>query len=122
MRIASLRLQWSLPNIEAGIRPDPAARSTDLWGWLHQDSAADAFLLALTTPADKWKGHETFFIAAPTIAIADAAQSAELHQQFYPHIPLKEGKTLEGRTSFFDCSKANRLLGWTHNVPTDPSE
>lgn len=112
MRIASLRLHWSLPNAEVCFHSDPTIRRTDLWGWVFEDSAADAFLLALTVPEDKWVGHETFFIAAPTIA--DSRESAVLHQKFYPNIPVKEGKKLEGHSSFFDCSKAKRLLGWIH--------
>lgn len=114
MRVASLRLHWSVPEREYASREDSAQRRGDLWGWVHQDAAADAFLLAVTKD-DGWTGHEAFFISAP-----DTAQNndtRELHELYWAHVPVKEGKSLEGKVSFFDCSKAEKLLGWKHKVP-----
>ena len=48
MRVASLRLSWSLPSRQDAMRDDPQARMTDLWGYVQEDSGAEAFLLALT--------------------------------------------------------------------------
>ncbi|KAJ3560298.1 hypothetical protein NP233_g10930 [Leucocoprinus birnbaumii] len=113
MRIASLRLHWSL---EYGKYPpdgkeDAAAR--DLWGYVDQDSSAEAFLLALTCDTSKWPSKaEAFFIASPTIG--PNKDSGELKAKFWPDVPVKEGFEISGRKGFFDCSKAERLLGWVH--------
>lgn len=68
MRIASLRLSWSLPSRQAAMRDDPERRRTDLWGYVQEDSGAEAFLLALTDESGRWAGHEAFFITAPDVA------------------------------------------------------
>ena len=118
------------------MRTDPAGRKDDLWGYVFEDSAADAFLRAITIPfpgngdnetdgnlgetnsqveGEKWRGHEAFFIVAPRVA--DERMSKELKAQFFPDVPWKdeEGRcVLEGQRSFFDCSKAERMLGWVH--------
>ena len=67
-------------------------------------------LLALT--AD-FKGHEVFYIVAPT-TVTDTP-SLELKQKYFPDLPLRG--ELRGNQGFFDCGKAERLLGWAH----DPS-
>ena len=67
-----------------------------------------ACLLSLT--AD-FKGHEVFYLTAPdTIA---EVPSLELKQQFFPDVLVRGD--LSGNKSFFDCSKAERLLGWQHD-------
>ena len=68
MRIASLRLHWSCPSRDAAKRGDPGRRKNDLWGYVQEDSAAEAFLLAVSGDNGKWSGHERFFISAPDIA------------------------------------------------------
>ncbi|KAI5118133.1 hypothetical protein M0805_001732 [Coniferiporia weirii] len=117
MRIASLRLHWSVPHRTTALRPDSATRRNDLWGYVQQDSAADAFLLVLTSANEEWGGHEAFYIAAPDTA--DLRETRELHKMFFADVPLKEGQTLEGRASLFNCSKAERLLGWVHKTPDE---
>ncbi|KAK7690556.1 hypothetical protein QCA50_005654 [Cerrena zonata] len=116
MRIASLRLSWSLPNKQAAnLEPDPARRKNDLWGYVQEDSGAEAFLLAVTKDDLPWSGHEAFFITAPdTSSVED---SGMLKDRFWPSVPIKEGKTITGRQGFFDCSKAERMLGWVHREP-----
>ncbi|TCD64920.1 hypothetical protein EIP91_003456 [Steccherinum ochraceum] len=112
MRVASLRLSWSLTNeFKDSLSQDPAKRKDDLWGWVNEDSGAEAFLLALDD-SDKWSGHEAFFITAEDTVLK--VGSTELKEKFWPDVPMKEGKTLDGRQGFFDCSKAGRLLGWVH--------
>lgn len=113
LRIASLRLSWSVPNREIGYRDDPARQKKDLWGYVQEDSGAEAFLLALTHDSPTWKsGHEAFFITAPdTLQNRD---TKELYEMFYAQVPIKDGKNLDGKKGFFDCSKAERLLGWKH--------
>ena len=48
VRIASLRLHWSIPTRATAQNQDPARAKNDLWGWVQEDSAAEAFLLAIT--------------------------------------------------------------------------
>ncbi|KAI0360211.1 NAD(P)-binding protein [Trametes cingulata] len=115
MRVASLRLSWSLPTREDALRDDPTRRKNDLWGYVQEDSAAEAFLLAVAGDNGKWRGHERFFIVAPDTSANE--DSVELWQTYWRHVPLKEGKDLSGRKGFFDCSKAERLLGWVHRNP-----
>ena len=117
MRIASLRPSWSVPSRNDAVRLDSMRRKNDLWGYVQQDACADAFLLAITNENGKWSGHEAFFIAAPDTSHEE--DSEKLKEQWWKDVPLKEGKDLSGRKSFFDCSKAERLLEWTHNVPVE---
>ncbi|KAI8980056.1 NAD(P)-binding protein [Trametes punicea] len=112
MRVASLRLSWSLPSREDALRDDPERRKNDLWGYVQEDSAAEAFLLAVAGENGRWSGHERFFIVAPDTSANE--ETVELWQTYWRHVPLKEGKDLSGKKAFFDCSKAERLLGWVH--------
>ena len=119
LRIASLRLSWSLPSpSEANRLQDPGRRKNDLWGYVQEDSGAQAFLLAITNDETIWaSGHEAFFIAAPETTQEE--ESIVLKETFWPDVPLKDGVELKGRMGFLDCSKAKRMLGWEHQVPVD---
>ena len=86
---------------------DAAVRN--LWGYTRFDAAARACLLALT--AD-FTGHEAFYIVAPD-SISDTP-SLELKQKHFPDVPVHGD--LSGHKSFFDSSKAERLLGWKHDM------
>ncbi|KAF7327799.1 NAD-binding protein [Mycena kentingensis (nom. inval.)] len=116
MRIASIRLHWSIPNLQYAQQHDHGENAArDLWGWIQEDSGADAFLRAVSAPTDKWpSAAEVFFIAAPETT--SARPSKELMAEYWPGVPVKAGKSMEGRASFFDSSKAERLLGWKHNA------
>jgi nucleoside-diphosphate-sugar epimerase len=81
-----------------------------LWGYTSSEASASACLLSLT--AD-FKGAEAFYIVAPETMMT--VPSLELAQQFYPNVPVTGD--LSGGKSFFDSSKAERLLGWTHIEP-----
>ncbi|KAG6917516.1 hypothetical protein DXG01_002263 [Tephrocybe rancida] len=111
MRIASIRLSWSIPHRDLANHEDPARRYNDLWGYVQEDSGADAFLLAVTHESG-WVGHEAFLVAAPTVA--SNLDNENLRKQFFPDVPIKDGKSLSGSEGFFDCGKAERLLGWVH--------
>ncbi len=115
MRIASIRLSWSLPDPSHAKGSDPERRKNDLWGYIQEDSAADAFLRAVCSEGAKWSGHEAFFIAAPEPA--DDRDAEMLWKEYWRMVPIKEGKTLS--KGFFDCSKAERLLGWVHTTPVE---
>lgn len=83
----------------------PSARN--LWGWTLIDDAARAFELALQAT---YQGHEIFFIIANSTT--STIPSLDLARFAYPNVPIRGD--LSGHRSFFDCSKAARLLGWTH--------
>lgn len=113
MRIASLRPSWSIPSREFARHQDPERRKNDLWGYVHEQSCADAFLRAVTVEDGAWTGHEAFFVVAPETTEDDDLMA--LYERFWKHVPINEGKDI--RRGFFDCSKAERLLGWVHRTP-----
>jgi len=84
------------------------AAAKALWAYTRFDSAARACLLSLTA---NFKGHEVFYITAPD-TIVDTP-SLELKQKFFPDVPVRGD--LSGHKSFFNSSKAERLLGWKHD-------
>jgi UDP-glucose 4-epimerase len=55
-------------------------------------------------------GHEAFFIAAPTTLMDEP--SLELKQRYFPDSEVRGD--LSGHKGFYDCAKAERLLGWKH--------
>jgi nucleoside-diphosphate-sugar epimerase len=112
MSVASLRFHWVVPDrdVVARRQAERGQRfSKNLWGYTWLDAAARACLLSLT--AD-FSGHEVFYIVAPDTTID--VPSLELKAQFFPHVPLRGD--LSGNRGFFNCQKAERLLGWKHNT------
>jgi nucleoside-diphosphate-sugar epimerase len=111
MAIASLRLHGVVADLsETGAwvgRSDRIAEK-QLWGYVDQASAAQAFLLGLT--AD-FEGHEVFYIVAPETMVE--TPSSSLASEHYPEVPI-HGR-LTGTQGFFDCSKARSMLEWTHD-------
>lgn len=79
-----------------------------LWAYVNPHAAARACMAAMQVD---WHGHEVFYIVAPTTA--SNTDSATLAQQYYPNAIHRP--QLTGTTGFFDCSKAERLLGWRHD-------
>ncbi|KAF7330441.1 NAD-binding protein [Mycena venus] len=105
MRVASLRLHWSVPSRAfAAQNLDHERAKNDLWGYIQEDSGAEAF---------PTRTSEAFFIAAPETTYD--GETSELIEKYWPNVPLKEGKTMNGNAGFFDCTKAKELLGWAHN-------
>jgi hypothetical protein len=114
MKVASLRIHWSIPRREdarAG-DPDGTRKQQDLWGYVQEDSGAEAFLLAVSGEDERWSGHEAFFITSQRTS--QDIDSEELRRRFWPDVSVKGSRELVGTESFFDCSKAGRLLGWMH--------
>ncbi len=114
IRIASLRLHWSIPEKSVARALAPNKAKNDLWGYVQEDSSAEAFLLAVGDSVE-YKGHEAFFITAPEIAFD--GDSKQLRETFWPNVPITTGKDVSGSKGFFDCSKARELLGWVHKDP-----
>ena len=114
LTISSLRLHWVVPNRSVAVGATAThyksrAAAKNLWAYTTFDAAARASLLALT--AD-FKGHEVFYITGPDTAFD--SPSLELAQEYFPDVPVRGD--LSGYTSFFNSSKAERLLGWKHNA------
>lgn len=112
MVIASLRFHWVVPTVQlpkdwyGNLKPEMAKH---LWAYTDTTAACRACLLGVT--AD-FRGHEAFFIIAPETVMPMPSQ--ELIERFYPAVPLRAD--FSGQRGFFDCSKAERLLGWKHNL------
>lgn len=109
MRLASLRFHWVVERSFAARHFDvSAATAQHLWAYTGPEAAARACLLGVT--AD-FSGHEVFYIVAPD-TVTDLP-SRELAQRYFPHVPIRGA--FAGNCSFFDSSKAERLLGWRHD-------
>lgn len=111
MTIASMRFHWVLP--QRALAVEYSAHIGDgaikhLWAYTLSSAAARACLLSLT--AD-FHGHEVFYIAAPDTMMD--TPSLELKQQHFPDVAVRGD--LSGNRSFFDSTKAERLLGWKHD-------
>jgi nucleoside-diphosphate-sugar epimerase len=111
MTIASLRFHWVVPERATAVQyseriGDAAAKH--LWGYTRLDATARACLLALTP---KFQGHEAFYIVAPDTMME--TPSLDLAQQYFPNVSIRGD--LSGNRGFFDCAKAERLLGWKHD-------
>ncbi len=78
-----------------------------LWSYTLFSEASRAILLSLT--AD-FKGHEVFFITAAQTASHQL--SSELARQHYPQVKIRSD--FSDHASFFNCNKAEQLLGWKH--------
>ena len=110
MTISSLRLHWLLDTRPKAIQNTASMSEIairHLWAYTLLNEARRAFLLSLT--AD-FTGHEVFYIIAPHTATSEP--SLELARQHYPHTEIRGD--LSNHTGFFDCAKAERLLGWKH--------
>jgi nucleoside-diphosphate-sugar epimerase len=110
MTIASLRLHWLLDTRTKAIQN--AVRMSELsirhlWAYTLLDEASRACLLSLT--AD-FNSHEVFYIVAPHTVISEP--SLELARQHYPQTEIRGD--FSGHSGFFNCAKAERLLGWKH--------
>lgn len=111
MTIASLRLHGVV------VQPDQMHRwktysdrvAKHLWGYTSGDATARACLLSLT--AD-FSGHETFYIVAPQTMMDEP--SLTLKERYFPDVPIRGD--LSGKNGFFNCHKAEKLLGWRHDI------
>lgn len=110
MTVASLRFHWLLTERKVAVQNtahmgDIAVKH--LWAYTLLSEASRAIHLSLT--AD-FSGHEVFYIAAPISAAEES--SKDLACKYYPNTEIRGD--FSGHASFFDCSKAERMLGWKH--------
>lgn len=112
VRIASIRFHWVVPDRRLAVEAFNAAdqqTAKHLWAYTLREPAARACLLALD---GNFIGHEAFYIVAPDTT--NPIPSLELAATWYPDVPVRGD--LSGHRSFFDSSKAERLLGWRHDA------
>jgi UDP-glucose 4-epimerase len=113
MVITSLRFHMVVPDRESATRRqstgDQAVLVRHLWGYTSLEAAASACLLSLTAPI---VGHVALYIVAPDTMMD--IPSMELRNRYYPDVPLRA--SLDGHRGFYDCSRAERLLGWQHSL------
>jgi UDP-glucose 4-epimerase len=111
MSIASMRFHFVARDMQHAISTYAHFAEYDkfLWAWTLMDAAADACLLSVEKP---FKGHEAFYIVSPlTFSTTPTLQLAAEH---LPSVPITGD--LSDHKSFFDSSKAERILGWKHPV------
>ncbi|NJN16317.1 MAG: NAD(P)-dependent oxidoreductase [Oscillochloris sp.] len=111
MTIGSLRFHWVIeerPNMADYPHIPPESLVRNLWAYTRLEAAARACLAVLS--AD-YRGHETFFITAPTTVSAE--DSLALARRWYPDAEIRGD--LSDKRSFYDTRKAERLLGWYHD-------
>lgn len=89
---------------------ETAEQAKHLWAYTRFDAAADACLKSLD--AD-FTGHEVFYIVGPDTTMS--TPTLELARKFFPNVPVRGD--LSGNRSFFDSSKAERMLNWKHPAP-----
>jgi UDP-glucose 4-epimerase len=111
IRIASIRFHHVVHEKQEAVRHvagPPIQTAKHLWAYTLIGPAARACLMSLD--AD-FTGHEAFYIVAPDTT--NDRPSLDLHAEFFPNVPIKGD--LSGRNSFFNCAKAERMLGWRHD-------
>lgn len=114
----------------------------DLWGWNTANEAARACLLGLTS--EGWEGHEAFCefsvadkkhskrdlahglplmiattdIVAPDISTIHTVHSQELASRYWPKTSVRPSwwDAEHPHRGFYDCSKAEKLLGFKHHA------
>ena len=132
LRIASLRFHMVRPDYASSW---PDADPTSLYSWVSLDACARACLQGITSTG--WTGAEAFNIVAPEICWEGGLTKDSRRKQGEPEMELLGtlevlesqwkgrydlGKLNKGwwegrpRRALWDCSKAERLLGWKHDI------
>lgn len=110
LRIASMRFHFVTDSRDAAralFGDTLSQRTRELFGYTRGDAAADACLRSLS--AD-FTGHQVFYIVAPDTLLEEP--TIDVAARLHPEVEIR--KPLPGNASFFDSTKAERLLGWTH--------
>jgi nucleoside-diphosphate-sugar epimerase len=112
MTIASLRLHWLVQDRATAAQGGNSRTewlAKQLWGYTSIRGAARACLLSLS---GHFQGHEVFHVIAPQTVVDEP--SLDLKKRFFADVPVRGD--LPGNRGFYDCRKAERLLGWTHDA------
>ena len=112
MSVASLRFHGVVDDrADTAVWIDTPSRIAEkqLWGYVTFAATAAACLSAVTTDVG---GHEVFYIVAPDTMVD--TPSLLLAAEFYPDVPIRGD--LSGTRGFFDCAKAESMLGWRHDA------
>ncbi|CAE6422149.1 unnamed protein product [Rhizoctonia solani] len=111
MSISALRFHHVVPEKKQFSGEKSLKRNSfDLWGWTESVAAARACLLALEV---EWTGAEVMYtIGEEHCVLPDEGTTEELAKRYFPEATLR--KKFGSQEGFFDCSKAERLLGWKH--------
>ncbi|KAG9099028.1 UDP-glucose 4-epimerase 5 [Ceratobasidium sp. 370] len=115
MSISCLRFHHVVPERKHMLGADAVKRNAvDLWGWTDSLAAGRAMLLALEVP---WTGCEVMYVVGEEHC-ADGLKAEELARTYFPEasVRIKMGDA----QGFFDCSRAERLLGWKHTGGREP--
>jgi len=85
---------------------DPSVRRKSLWAWVHVDDAVHAIQRAL---ASNIRGYEVFHIAAEDVCLLNQ-NVRHLLSTYFPKTKIR--RSLSGKESLIDCSKAKHMLGF----------
>ncbi|NJM07347.1 NAD(P)-dependent oxidoreductase [Candidatus Gracilibacteria bacterium] len=109
MAIASLRFHWVIDRETASHYRggDDQRGARGLWAYTSVPAAVDACLRGVS--AD-FRGHHVFYIVAPQTVTPTS--SREIATQYYPDTPIRG--EFAGNHGFYDCSRAEQVLGWRH--------
>jgi UDP-glucose 4-epimerase len=111
MTVTALRFHWILTRAEVrelvdDFPEDEGARN--LWGYVDLEDAARACLLAL----EPREGHDRYQVLL--IAADDTRVERPIEELLAEHQPESELRVpLRGTAGGFDCSRAQRVMGWT---------
>ncbi|CAE6492042.1 unnamed protein product [Rhizoctonia solani] len=117
MSISSLRFHHVVPEKKRMSGEESLkVNSFDLWGWIECPAAGRACLLALEV---EWTGAEVIYIVGEEHCVVPGeGTTEELARKYFPEAVLR--KKFGPQEGFFDCSKAERLLGWKHSGGRQP--
>lgn len=109
MTIASLRFSWVINSLDQATQLAGQKHTKNLWGYTLLEAAARSCLAGIE--AD-YKGHEVFYITG-SHNITNLP-SRDFAREHFPDVPLRPD--FDGSDSFFNCRKAEELLGWKHDL------
>ncbi|KAG8727073.1 UDP-glucose 4-epimerase 5, partial [Ceratobasidium sp. 428] len=114
MSISCLRFHHVVPERKHFVGEHIPGAATDLWGWTDSLAAGRAMLLALEAP---WTGCEVMYIVGEEHC-ADGGKAEELAKTYFPEAVVR--RKMGDQEAFFDCSRAEKLIGWKHTGGQQP--
>lgn len=116
MSISCLRFHHVVPEKKVMQGAESLLKNAhDLWGWTESRAAGRACLLALEA---EWTGAEIFYAIAEDHCVPNG-DSEGLAKEYFPEAVIRR-KFTRLEEGFFDCSKAERMLGWKHVGGREP--